>query len=79
MKLGLVQLERPAQAGLDRRDLFGQLVAVERHAGLEPQHVARAETARLEALRRAGLAAARARARGADSPSTKSSKPSSPV
>ena len=48
MNSGLVSFSAQLQAGLHGRDLLGELVAVERHAGLEAQHVARAEAAGLE-------------------------------
>src|SRR5690242_15855445 len=51
----LVQLDGPAQAGFERRDLFGQLVAVEAIAGLQAQGVARAEARRQQAMRLAGI------------------------
>ena len=40
-----------AQAGLERVDLLGQFVAVERHSGFEPQGVAGAESGGHDAQR----------------------------
>ena len=71
------QLHRPAEAGLHGRDLFGQLVTVERHAGFEAQHVARAQAARRQTV--VVLREQRIPQAGAASAVTKSSKPSSPV
>ena len=40
------QVDGEAQPGLERVDLFGQFVAVERHAGFQPQRVAGAQPGR---------------------------------
>src|SRR5471032_1423670 len=45
------QRDEKAQARFERRPLIGKIVAVERQAGFEPECVARAETARLQAER----------------------------
>src|SRR5262249_26274128 len=45
-EVALVQLDRPAQPRLERVDLLAQLVAVQRHGGLQAQRVARTEAAR---------------------------------
>ena len=44
-ELRLGELERPGFARLHGRNLFGELVAVERHAGFETQYIACAEPA----------------------------------
>ena len=62
-KVALVELDRPAETGLERCDVVVELVAIERHAGFEPQRVARAETDRRRARLLAGLASARPKCR----------------
>ena len=48
-KVALVELDRPAEAGLQRVDLLAQLMAIERHGSFETECVAGAEAARLGA------------------------------
>ena len=45
------QRDEKAEARLQRRPLFGKIVAIERQAGFEAQRVARAEAARFQAKR----------------------------
>ena len=54
-EIALVELDRPADARRERVDRLGELVAVERHRGLEPQRIAGAEPARLDPVRLAGF------------------------
>src|SRR5262249_33083195 len=48
-EVALVPFYRPGQASLQRVDLLGQFVAVQRHRRFQPQRVARPEAARLAA------------------------------
>ena len=73
-KVALVELDGPAQPGLQRIDVFGQLVAVERHGGFEPQRVARSQAAWLGPAANKFFPQLHALAAG-----TMNSKPSSPV
>ena len=68
-------LAAPAEAGLDRAAVLGQVVAVEVEARLEAQRVARAEPDGLGAGRDHGVPDRAGAARAA----TSSSTPSSPV
>ncbi len=45
-EIALVRLNREAQSGLQGVNLFGELVAVKRHARLQPQRVASRQTHR---------------------------------
>src|SRR5690606_20034273 len=45
----LAELDHPRQTRLERRRLAVDLVAIKRHAGLEPQRVATTKPSRLEA------------------------------
>src|SRR5215469_4161729 len=47
-KIWFAELHRPVKPCLQRRDRLVELVAVQRHARLEPQNIARAETGGLE-------------------------------
>ena len=49
------QVAGEAQARLERIDLFGKLVAVERHSGFEPQRIAGTESGGHDAQRTAHL------------------------
>ena len=53
---GLAELDDPSEAGLVRVGVEVELVAVQRHARLEPERVARAEADRQPAVRRATAA-----------------------
>jgi hypothetical protein len=50
-----VELDGPAEAGGERRDFVGELVAMERVAGFEAQTVTCAESGQHHAVRSAGV------------------------
>ena len=78
-ELALVQLHHPAQVGLVGVDVAAELVAVQRHAGLQPQRVAAAQAARLDAERLPAVDQRVPQAGRRGGASQNSSKPSSPV
>jgi hypothetical protein len=54
-ELAFVELEPALEAGFEDVDLFGDFVAVEAHAGLQAQRVARAQAAGADAELAAGI------------------------
>ncbi len=52
---GLVELDHPAKAGVERGEAGSELVAVERHPGLEPERVPCGQAGRYQPVTGAGL------------------------
>ena len=78
-EVALVELDHPAQPGLERRGRVVHVVAVEPVGHLEPQRVAGAQAGRDRAPRPARPPGAPPRASRRSAGGQKSSKPSSPV
>ena len=78
-EVALLELHDPPEVDLERVRVAVELVAVQRHAGLEAQRVARSEPARPEPVTLAGGQQRRPTAPARGGASQKSSKPSSPV